>query len=280
MFSIGEFSLATGIPVRTLRFYHDERLLVPAMVDPETNYRTYDERNLETAAAIVSLRALEFSLADIREILTECQDDDDILDHLERQKALLAAKLGHYRDALERAELFLTQQRQMRKDTHMKATIPEITERDVPAILIAGVRMQGKYSDCGQGFAKIGKRLGRYIRGKAMCLYYDGEYREDDANFEPCLPLRKAVEAEGISVRELPAEHCVTLLHYGPYEELHNSYARLLQYVKNNGLEISVPTREVYLKGPGMIFRGNPKKYVTEIQLPVKLSADHHRTVH
>ena len=58
MFSIGEFSLATGIPVRTLRFYHDERLLVPAMVDPETNYRTYDERNLETAAAIVSLLAL------------------------------------------------------------------------------------------------------------------------------------------------------------------------------------------------------------------------------
>jgi len=27
---------------------------------------------------------------------------------------------------------------------------------------------------------------------------------------------------------------------------------------------------EVYLKGPGMIFRGNPRKYLTEIQVPVE----------
>jgi effector-binding domain-containing protein len=33
---------------------------------------------------------------------------------------------------------------------------------------------------------------------------------------------------------------------------------------------VVLPTREVYLKGPGMIFRGNPKNYVTEIQIPVE----------
>jgi hypothetical protein len=31
-----------------------------------------------------------------------------------------------------------------------------------------------------------------------------------------------------------------------------------------------MPTREVYLKGPGMIFKGNPKNYLTEIQIQVK----------
>ena len=34
-------------------------------------------------------------------------------------------------------------------------------------------------------------------------------------------------------------------------------------------LEIVLPTREVYVKGPGMIFKGNPKNYLTEIQLPI-----------
>ena len=29
------------------------------------------------------------------------------------------------------------------------------------------------------------------------------------------------------------------------------------------------PSREIYLKGPGMFFKGNPHKYVTEIQLPI-----------
>jgi hypothetical protein len=33
---------------------------------------------------------------------------------------------------------------------------------------------------------------------------------------------------------------------------------------------VSVPCREVYIKGPGMIFKGNPKNYLTEIQLMIE----------
>jgi DNA-binding transcriptional MerR regulator len=85
MFSIGEFSTASGIPVRTLRFYHEKGVLVPAAVDVETGYRAYDQRSLEIARVIVALRGLEFSLDDIREILAGAADDADILDHLQRQ---------------------------------------------------------------------------------------------------------------------------------------------------------------------------------------------------
>lgn len=38
---------------------------------------------------------------------------------------------------------------------------------------------------------------------------------------------------------------------------------------KTQGHEIACPTREVYIKGPGMIFKGNPKRYLTEIQILV-----------
>ena len=33
-------------------------------------------------------------------------------------------------------------------------------------------------------------------------------------------------------------------------------------------MKINYPIREIYIKGLGMIFRGNPKKYITEIQFP------------
>jgi len=33
---------------------------------------------------------------------------------------------------------------------------------------------------------------------------------------------------------------------------------------------VVTPTRAIYIKGPGMIFKGNPKKYLTEIQMVVK----------
>ena len=35
-----------------------------------------------------------------------------------------------------------------------------------------------------------------------------------------------------------------------------------------NLIRFALPTREVYVKGPGLIFKGNPKNHLTEIQLP------------
>jgi DNA-binding transcriptional MerR regulator/effector-binding domain-containing protein len=270
MFSIGEFSTVSGIPVRTLRFYHEIGLLVPADVDPQNKYRSYNERNLELAHVIVALRRLEFSLEQIREMLAEFHDDAGLMEQLERQKKSLTSKVQHYQAALKSINQLIDEQRQNREADKMSSTTSEIQERDVEPILVAGIRMQGFYSDCGKGFATLGKRVGRHVAGKPLCLFYDGEYREGDANFEPCMPIRKLVSADGITVHELPAAHCVTVIHHGPYEDLRSSYTRLLKYVKHHGYQVSLPTREVYVKGPGMIFRGNPKKYLTEIQLPVE----------
>jgi len=75
---------------------------------------------------------------------------------------------------------------------------------------------------------------------------------------------------DGISLREIPGGRCVALLHKGPYDELGRSYEKILRYIKDRGYKIQPPSREVYLKGPGMIFRGNPKKYLTEIQMMVE----------
>jgi DNA-binding transcriptional MerR regulator len=269
MFSIGEFSRISSIPVRTLRFYHEKNLLVPSAVDVETGYRSYDERNLETAQVIVTLRALDFSLDDIAEILAAANDDDDLLVQLEKQRSVLAQRLVHVRGVLRRIDEMIQQQREARESIRMATSSFEIQEQQLNPLLVAGVRMTGRYSDIGQGLGQLFKKVGRYAAGKPLCLYYDSEYREDDANFEPCVPLRKLVEANGVAVRELPGCRCVTLIHRGPYDELGRSYARALKYAKDHGYEVQLPTREVYIKGPGMIFRGNPKKYLTEIQLPI-----------
>ena len=142
----------------------------------------------------------------------------------------------------------------------------QVEERRLDTMLIAAVRMKAHYSECGKGFSLIGKRYGRHICGKAMLLHYDCEYKEI-ADYEACMPIRKGNEVEGISVRELPGGRAVTLLHQGPYEELGRSYEKITAYIKEHGHEAQTPTREVYVKGPGMIFKGNPKNYLTEIQM-------------
>lgn len=268
MFSIGEFSKITGLSVRTIRFYHEKEILAPSYVDESSGYRYYDHGKVEKARIVNYFRDMEFSLSEIKEILDNYEDQADILEYLERHKEAIEAKVRKYKTIVISLNDIITSEREA--IMAIQNSTFEVEEKVLEKMLIAGVRMKGKYSECGKGFGQIGKRFGRYICGKALCLHYDGEYRENDANFEACMPIRSGKEVEGVSVRELEGGRCVSLLHKGPYEELGRSYAKILEYAKAKGYEIVLPTREVYLKGPGMIFKGNPKNYLTEIQLVVK----------
>ena len=146
----------------------------------------------------------------------------------------------------------------------------EIEEKTLEPTLVAGIRMIGRYQDCGKGFSKLGRRCGRHICGKAMMLCYDREYKAEDADYETCFPVRKGESNGEVQVHTLPGGRYVSLLHKGSYDSLHRSYERLFAYAKQHGLQIASPSREVYHKGPGMIFKGNPQKYLTELQMLIE----------
>jgi DNA-binding transcriptional MerR regulator len=265
MFSIGEFSKLSGLTVKTLRFYHEEGLLIPTFVDPDTGYRYYHERQIETARVIAYLRNLEFSISDIKQLLGR-EDETGLLDALERQRSQIKEQIKRLQRTVRSLDQFISEERQGQA---MSDTLEEVKEKSVDAVLVAGIRMKGRYSECGKGFARLGRSFGRLICGKPLLLHYDTEYREEDADFEACLPIRQRKSVEGAAVRELPGVRCVALVHKGPYDQMGRSYAKVLKWIKERNYKVVLPTREVYLKGPGMIFRGNPKNYVTEIQIPV-----------
>jgi DNA-binding transcriptional MerR regulator len=267
VFSIGDFSKITGLSVKTLRFYHEQGLLQPTHVDEENGYRYYDSTKIGTARIITQLRVLDLSLEDIREILRTAGDDADLCGVMERQKATLAIRIRRDREIVRIIDEFLDRDAEARRVMAKQSF--EIEEKVVDPIRVAGIRMKGRYADCGQALARIGKAFGGRICGKPLLLHYDTEYREDDADFEPCMPVRSGKPVKEIPVHDLPGGRSITLVHKGPYDELGRSYARILEYIRGRGYEVVVPTREVYHKGPGMIFRGNPKHYLTEIQILV-----------
>ncbi len=263
MLSIGELSKVTGLTVKTIRLYHEKGILPPSAVNEETGYRSYDAAATERARIIKDLRALDLSIAQIANILELHDDEADIVSFLEQHRDDIAAKLekyGHIHRVIE-SMIVAEKEAAMSQDERL-----EIGERVLESMLIAGIRERGAYEDTGKRFAKLGRAVGRYACGKPLNLYYDCEHKEKNADFESCFPIRKSVEKEGIDVRTLEGGRCLVLTHRGPYENLGRSYERLFQHLRERDLEILTPTREVYLKGPGMIFKGNPKNYVTEIQ--------------
>ncbi len=68
MLQIGELSEQTGVSAKTIRFYEEVGLLPPAM-RAENGYRTYGEEDVERLQFVRRMRALDFTLDDIAEIL-------------------------------------------------------------------------------------------------------------------------------------------------------------------------------------------------------------------
>ncbi|EDY84338.1 Bacterial transcription activator, effector binding domain protein [Verrucomicrobiia bacterium DG1235] len=262
-YSIGEFSQIARVSVKALRLYHEKGILIPDFVDPDSGYRYYGESQTSEARVIASLKEMEFSLSEIKEVLERCDEDEDLVDLLKAKKRVMEKRVAGFQRSIADIELIV---KGSSPALDGMGSSEEVEEKELPSMLVAGYRMCGRYSDVGKGFKVLGRKAGRHLKGKSMCLYYDGEYREDDANFEPCFEVKREVEDEDLQCRELSGGTALTLLHKGPYERLSESYAKLFAAVKRGGCRVLCPSREVYHKGPGMILKGNPKRYLTEVQ--------------
>jgi hypothetical protein len=60
------------------------------------------------------------------------------------------------------------------------------------------------------------------------------------------------------------------VLHVGPWDQETDTIQSLKEYIRTQGFEISGLHEEEYLRGPGMFFMGNPKRYLTLIRYPVR----------
>jgi DNA-binding transcriptional MerR regulator len=267
LFSVGEFSKITGLSIKAVHLYHEKGLLTPALIDSQTGYRYFDGRNVEQARTIRKLREMSFSLEEIRIVLGNFEDEILLLDVLESKREQIRAQLSHLKGIAELLDAIIASEKEART---MADTNVVVQEKQLEPLLVAGKRWKGRYEDSGSAFAELGKKVGRWMAGKPMNLYYDAEFKEDDADIQSCVPLRtKPQNPDGLLVQELPGGKFISLIHRGPYAEMGKSYERLFAYLHQKGLRAQLPSREVYLKGPGMIFRGNPKNYLTEIQIPV-----------
>lgn len=105
MFTIGELSRRTGLPVKTIRYYSDEGLLPPT---DRTNagYRLYDTTSLARLELVRTLRELGVGLADVRRVLARTRDVSTVaaehLEVLEEQLRVLRLRRAVLRAVVKR----------------------------------------------------------------------------------------------------------------------------------------------------------------------------------
>ncbi len=261
-YQIGAFSRITSLTVKTLRYYHEVGLLEPSKIDNESGYRYYESEQIVDANLIRLLKSYEFSIKEIKEILEDYEDESDIGAYLDQRFEQIEEKVKHYEELKNKIVNYRSYEENVVMSTEQ--VIGKIIE-DKKIISLTYV---GKYSDVGPYIGKLYRVAGSSIVGKPFCIYHDLEYKEE-AKIQVCVAVKKEINNGTVGYSVLKGGKAVTLIHVGSYENLGNSYKRIADYMSENNLSSSIPSRELYLKEPGMLLRGNPKKYRTELQYMV-----------
>lgn len=259
MYTIGELSQAAQVTVKTIRYYQDLGILYPVKIDGETGYRYYDNSSYDRVISILALKKLGFSLKEIQNILRDCSEDEELKEFINSKIDDIKFKVKELRKMETQLSVFISQIKNSShefNETVKKATI------NIPHM--AAVKVEGYYSDIGNGFKKLYKELGKYIKGSPYALLYDMEYKESGANFKAAFELKKGVRKQKIESLSFENKEAVKVLYKGPYGGQGDAYLKLFNYCRDNNLKVNPPFIEHYIKGPGLIFKGNPENYITE----------------
>ncbi len=265
MYRISDFSRITNLTVKTLRYYDEEHILVPSYRDNENSYRYYGENDFQKARLITMLRAFDFSISEIRDVLANCDSPGDLSYYLEEKKNMIEGNIAREKELIRKISLYIEPKNM--EETGMSY---QIEVREIAPVTVACIRYRGKYSDVGMYIGKLFKAVKNNKAGVPFNCYYDAEFKED-ADIELCVPTTKQIEDGGVSAKKLPAIKAVCTTHKGGYDTLNLAYKALLDYAGEHAVTCLTPAREVYVKGPGMIFKGNPNNYITEIIIPFEV---------
>ena len=273
MLKIGEFAQLGNVSIRALRFYHETGLLEPSDVDPFTNYRSYEPRQLQDLQDIRLYKAMRFSLAEIRELLLNRPSPAERKRILSERRAFLEQRIMEDAECLARIEA------QLGAAPHKETEASwRIEMRETQPAWVASLREKIRsYEEAHGMFAQIEGRIGQELLvGKRAALWHACANDGPHIDCEALRFLKRPVSStRGVRVYQMPAARVVSLLHSGADQTIPQAYKTLNAWLGQNSLVSRGPKCEIYWVEPP---KGRDGEALTEIRLPVfPLGKDNYR---
>lgn len=106
----------TGLSKETLRYYAEVKLLEPAYINPENNYRYYDDGSYFLAILLVKLRRFGFTIQEMISVM-----EDESFAHLEdllvQKRKNIQVQIEDLRLQLEEIDEFIESGREEKDDS-------------------------------------------------------------------------------------------------------------------------------------------------------------------
>ncbi|WP_433076534.1 MerR family transcriptional regulator [Dactylosporangium sp. CA-052675] len=257
---IGEFSRLSHLSAKTLRYYHDIGLLVPAEVDGETGHRRYHTGQVGDAHLIRRLRGLDLPLAEIRTVLAAPDAGAGTLrQHLDRMEA----ELARTRDVVASLRRLL--------DASPPVTVLYRTHAPAPVLRVeARVARPDVGAWCGAAFGELFgvlARAGADPAGPAGATYSPEFFEQDAGGVSAFVPVVPDAFAADPRLGTLPGRRYAVAVHAGPFGDCDLTYGALGAHVAVHDTALGEAIVERYLVGPQ--HTDDEERFRTEVCWPV-----------
>jgi DNA-binding transcriptional MerR regulator len=261
--SIGDFSRMTHLSIKALRFYHDQGLLEPARIDPDTGYRFYDPAQVPVAQVIRRFRDLGMPLDQVRAVL---QAPD-----LETRTQAIVSHLTAMEAKLAEMQMSVASLRALLEGPPGLAAVQF---RSIPAARVLAVRervtAERAFAWGADAFEEIYGRIARAglaPAGPAGALFPAGFFELEEAELTAFVPVDPPSRLDG-RVRSLtiPGVEAAVMVHAGPLGDSDQTYGALGAVVAERAIGVDAPIREYYLVP---FSEPDPSSHRTEICWPV-----------
>lgn len=271
MLSIGEFSNICKVSPKALRYYAEIGLLLPEEINPETGYRYYSLDQLERMLFISRLKSYNFSLEEIKAILTsEEPQDEKLYLELTTKKKEIERQVREWERTLDQLHGDLSNLKQGRSImSYLEGIDVQLVE--VPVMRLLSVRKMVHESEFSQEYGNCFGKLFRQIAddnltaaAPPMVLFHSGEFTPCGLDTEFAVPVKEYVTG----TRDFHPKLCLKTVLHGPYSGLSSVYTRQRDWAEKEGYEASDALYEVYVTDPSQV--SEESELITELYYPVK----------
>lgn len=281
-YTIGEIAKICNVTKKQLRYYDENKIVCPYYKDESTNYRYYNDIQIEEILLLKELKQLDLPLRDIADIL---QERNIPLFRQKIQKQMETAK----NDMIEAVNRYDQTVQTFVRVCGVLETLKGMEDRysksheyklvTYPGKKVVYTRYLSRWN-ANKLFidrrAEIYQLIDEYQlmqRGVLTAVFRDGYMRQfsekaEDAKGDLEVFFEIDSEKNCSCFRDIKTFEAVSTIHVGSYPSLEEVYRELQEWAVENGYELEDTSMEEYICGSTMT--SDESKYVTRIYVPLK----------
>lgn len=269
MFKIGEFSKITQVSIRMLRYYDEQKILVPEITDPVTGYRMYSADQIDRLNRIVLLRNMGFNVKEMKKLLTDW--------NTESLRGILTEQIEKTRSEIEAGENRLTQIQGFLSDLNNQERQLDIQViiKEIPEYHVISLRRTVTDYYCeGLLWKELGERITGLEGHKSFSVYHDLDYREENVDIEVCVVVDEDypnINGDLIFRQVNGVKTAASFMVYGPYSNISMAYREFAYWLEQHP-EYRMSGENRQICHVSMCHTDEPEEYITELQIPLTYS--------